>query len=83
MNGHRIGLPLLPGPARCAETDPDQWFPEKGERSPDAILVCRACDPDVRTACLDFALTHREQGIWGGTTETQRRLLMRARRMPA
>jgi hypothetical protein len=37
--------------------------------------LCNGCP--VRAACLLDALVRGEQGIWGGTTEVQRRLLKR------
>jgi len=44
-----------------------------------ALEVCSGCA--VREACLDHALTHRETtGIWGGTTERERRRILRRRR---
>jgi WhiB family redox-sensing transcriptional regulator len=36
--------------------------------------VCISCES--RTSCLEFALaTNQESGIWGGTTEEERRKL--------
>lgn len=35
-----------------------------------AMAVCRACP--VRRQCLEFAIEHNEEGIWGGTTRPQR-----------
>lgn len=61
----------------CAEVDPDLWFPDQGSSSVAAKAVCLACD--VRAECLDYALEHGERGIWGGTTENQRRAIRRAR----
>jgi len=44
-----------------------------------ALEVCAGCA--VRDACLDQALTRRETtGIWGGTTERERRRILRRRR---
>jgi WhiB family redox-sensing transcriptional regulator len=38
----------------------------------------------VREACLEFALANRErEGIWGGTTERERRRIHRQRRKSA
>lgn len=43
-----------------------------------ALAVCARCD--VRTECLDAALTQTEQwGIWGGFLPDERRQLKRAR----
>ena len=36
-----------------------------------AIKICERCS--VRDACLEYALENDEPGIWGGTTEGQRR----------
>lgn len=39
--------------------------------------VCAACP--VRQACLEYALTWGEQGVWGGMTEDERKSLSRRR----
>jgi WhiB family redox-sensing transcriptional regulator len=45
-----------------------------------AHRICRECD--VSAQCLDFALARREEaGYWGGTNETDRRRILRRRRM--
>jgi len=44
-----------------------------------AKTICGACP--VQPECLDFALkTRQEFGIWGGTTEDERRMLARQAR---
>ena len=44
-----------------------------------AKSVCGTCE--VRTRCLDFALTSRQEfGVWGGTDEDERRLMLKAAR---
>src|ERR687891_677404 len=41
-----------------------------------AKAVCRACD--VQRDCLDYALTtNQDSGIWGGTSEEERRAIRR------
>lgn len=58
--------------ANCAGVDPDLFFPKRGEDSAAAKAVCRGCT--VRQDCLDYALRQRELfGIWGGTSERERR----------
>lgn len=58
--------------ARCAEVDPEIFFPEKGGSVRAAKRVCRSCE--VRDACLGFALENDEKfGIWGGLSERERR----------
>jgi WhiB family transcriptional regulator, redox-sensing transcriptional regulator len=62
--------------ARCLEVDPEIFFPERGGSSRAARAVCSQCE--VRRDCLLYALRNREQfGIWGGTSERERRKLRR------
>lgn len=69
--------------AACRSVDPDLFFP-LGRTGPAvdhieaAKAVCRQCR--VRGHCLDFALTtHQDDGIWGGTSEEERRRLRKTR----
>lgn len=63
--------------AECRTTDPDELFVE-GAAQNRAKAVCGGCP--VRTECLAHALDNRiEHGIWGGTTERERRSLLRRR----
>ena len=60
--------------ARCAETDPEMFFPEKGESARPAKRVCAGCE--VRAECLQDALDRGERfGVWGGLSERERRTL--------
>lgn len=67
-------LRWLPGPwvkdALCAQTDPEVFFPDRGQSTAPAIRICRHCP--VRAECLAFAMEHREQGVWGGLSQAQR-----------
>ena len=55
----------------CAQTDPDAFFPEKGESNREAKRVCQRCE--VKAECLDYALTHDLKfGIWGGLSTQER-----------
>jgi WhiB family redox-sensing transcriptional regulator len=66
--------------ARCHEVDPEIFFPERGGSSKAARSVCGQCK--VREQCLEYALNNKEQfGIWGGTSERERRRLRRERAM--
>lgn len=66
--------------AACREADPNLFFPERGVDIRPAIAICQQCA--VRNECLDHALTHREvHGIWGGTSERQRRVMRRGGRL--
>jgi WhiB family redox-sensing transcriptional regulator len=65
----------------CRDTDPDLFFPVGTtgpaiEQIENAKAVCRQCD--VQKNCLDYALaTNQDSGIWGGTSEEERRALRR------
>lgn len=68
----------------CQGLDPAVFFPDEGdeESAGIAIAVCDTCD--VRIACLEHALASREkEGVWGGTTERERRRIIRQRRRTA
>ena len=59
---------------RCAETDPEAFFPEKGGSTRQAKQVCKGCP--VTGECLEYALrTDQRFGIWGGKSERERRKL--------
>jgi WhiB family redox-sensing transcriptional regulator len=67
----------------CAQVDPELFFPEAGAPNREAKAVCAGCE--VRSECLAYALAHRERfGVWGGTTERERRRMRRpvVRRAP-
>lgn len=57
----------------CAEVGPELWHPEKGDNSREAFGMCDACD--IRSACLEYALAGVESGIWGGSSDSERRAL--------
>ena len=60
----------------CRDTDPDVFFPVTRDEADAALAICATCT--VRAECLDYALEARERyGVWGGTTEKQRRRLLR------
>ncbi len=65
--------------ASCRDTDPDLFFPigttgPAIEQIDSAKAVCHECG--AQRACLEFALaTNQEAGIWGGTSEDERRKL--------
>ena len=67
--------------AACLEVDPELFFPvgvNDTAREQAAKTVCDACD--VSPDCLTYALTHHPlDGVWGGTTDLQRRSILRRR----
>ncbi|WP_432420892.1 WhiB family transcriptional regulator [Nocardia brasiliensis] len=66
------------GSGSCAQSDPEEFFPEAGETSLLAVRICGRCE--VRESCLEYAMEHSEVlGIWGGLTRRQRIKLSRLR----
>jgi WhiB family redox-sensing transcriptional regulator len=64
--------------AACEGVDPDLFFPERGDDTSGAKAVCRECP--VREDCLEYALANGiRYGIWGGTSERERKRLRRIR----
>ena len=68
--------------AACRDTDPDLFFPVGTtgpaiEQIASAKAVCGECD--AQAECLEFALaTNQDSGVWGGTSEEERRQLRKA-----
>lgn len=61
--------------AACAEVEDGMTFyPQNKQEERSALAICGTCA--VRDECLDHALRTNERfGIWGGTTEKQRKRL--------
>jgi WhiB family redox-sensing transcriptional regulator len=89
-----VNLPPRPAPsgspdwrdeAACRNADPELFFPIGNAGPPllqldRAKQVCAGCT--VRTPCLEWALASgQEAGVWGGTTEDERRTLRRTRQV--
>ena len=56
----------------CCGTPLSQFFPERGEDVRPAKQICAGCV--VRLDCLDYAMADPcLTGIWGGTSERERR----------
>ena len=72
--------------ALCRDEDPELFFPI-GTSGPAAVqvqeakVVCQRCH--VTEACLEWALdSGQDSGVWGGTSEDERRALIRRRTLP-
>ncbi|WP_301373562.1 WhiB family transcriptional regulator [Streptomyces xanthophaeus] len=70
----------------CAQTDPDEFFPEKGEadKTRTAKRICLSCP--VRQLCLDAAMASEGNrsasgrfGVWGGKSPKERTRLAKVR----
>jgi len=82
-NGHWTGKGAIwRAEAKCLGSDPALFFPPGTTGDPlvqaeSAKQVCQSCD--VRPRCLQFALeTNQDSGVWGGTTEEERKTLRRS-----
>jgi WhiB family redox-sensing transcriptional regulator len=63
--------------AACKDEDPELFFPVDPRRNKQytaqvevAKAVCRGCP--VSQECFLFAMEHKAEGIWGGTTDDDR-----------
>lgn len=65
--------------AVCAQTDPELFFPMKGDHAREAKALCASCD--VSTPCVEFAIANNMSGIWGGTTRRERAFIARKREL--
>lgn len=65
--------PAFDGTQACAEADPEMFFPDRGQAPvpPEARALCARC-PWLRS-CLRHALSYDLHGVWGGTSQAERR----------
>lgn len=64
---------------RCRGIDPNLFYSTESEDIERAIGVCATCE--VVDKCLDYALdTRQDHGVWGGTSEKDRRAIIKERR---
>lgn len=70
------------GHGNCRDEPPSRFFPSDGVGVDVARRVCEGCP--VKEPCLEYALHHRiDHGVWGGTSERERRRILRRRRLAA
>lgn len=74
--------------AACKTHVPGRWTPHKDDFHTEDLSEQRQvasfchlhCLPEVRMACLEFALdTGEHDGVWGGTTEAERAHLFKGK----
>jgi len=64
---------------KCAVEPPETFFPSDGVGVIKARRICETCP--VKEACLEYALANRvDHGVWGATSERQRRRILKERR---
>jgi WhiB family redox-sensing transcriptional regulator len=62
----------------CRNHPPATFFPSDGVGVEVAKRICATCP--VLDTCLEYALdNHIDHGVWGGTSERQRRRILKAR----
>lgn len=76
-----IADPEIWKPAACNKDyiDPETFFDPLLQDA--ALAICKSCP--IRQLCLQYALQERiTDGIWGGTTESQRRAMLKRPKKP-
>ncbi len=72
---------VLPGwqsMGACRSVADDTWFPDQADTAVKTTAMDRCSFCPVRRSCLASALASGEEyGVWGGTTELQRDVLVR------
>ncbi len=64
--------------AACRGMDTRLFFPDRGESAQEAEEACRACSVSIH--CAEYAIsTGQRFGVWGGTSERQRRRIRASR----
>ena len=66
--------------AACRGLDTMLFYPGQGESTAEAKAVCATCP--VQTQCAEHGLAFERFGIWGATSERERRAIRRQRRQP-
>lgn len=68
--------------AICNGEAPQVFFPayDAPSSTASAKAICKNCP--VAGECLDWALKYDEDGVWGGTSEADRRALKRRKSRP-
>jgi len=68
------------GQGNCRDHSPSTFFPNDGVGVEVARRICATCP--VQGPCLEYALRNRvDHGVWGGTSERERRRIARQRRL--
>ncbi len=66
----------------CRDKAPSTFFPSDGVGVEIARRICAECP--VKAQCLEYALRNGiDHGVWGGTSERERRRIARRRRLAA
>ncbi len=69
----------------CMKLSPKEhdrlFFPERGATgvAAEAKAICQECS--VKPECLEYAILTKPQGIWGGSSYTERAAIRRERKL--
>lgn len=82
--------PEFDGTAACTQVDPETFFPPKGNAVAVIEAGRRVCKGDnshgtcpFLSGCLNYALTHNVEGMWGGKSDEERRAIRKKYRIKA
>ena len=66
-------------PCQDKSINTEIFFPDPMEYDKIALAksVCSKCDSKIKSDCLSFGMTTKSYGIWGGTTEQERKSIKR------
>ena len=81
--------PVFDGTQPCADVDPESFHLDLGQQVDAAKRICNG-DPKAGKApcpfldpCLQYALHHSVSGVWGATSDQERRAMRRKLRIVA
>ena len=68
------------GTPNCATSDPEAFFLERGAARWEVDIAKKVCNSCMLIGvCRQWAIENHEMGIWGGTTEMERKRIRRMR----
>jgi WhiB family redox-sensing transcriptional regulator len=66
-------------PVPCKDAEPELFFPNSNELLiEEAKSYCRRCK--IVQKCLEYALNTNQQGVWGCTTDDERKAIKAAQK---
>lgn len=71
----KVDVTYIQDRGACKNDDPTLYDNDFDYYDPPSGVKCPRCP--IMKECLEYALLHKEYGVWGNTTERQRRALGR------
>lgn len=75
--GKLSGLMPFEDEALCKQADPEAFILEAGGTTKYGKRICSMCV--VSDECLEWALANNETGVWGGTSDNERKEIKKQR----